>query len=434
LDRPIVEQITCIAEQIKNKEAEVISAENRLVLPGIIDAHVQLEVSYRDTVMTDNFESGSKAAIAGGVTTLIDFADQKKGTTPLKTLEARRKEADRFISTDYSLHFGLTDVNETSLEQIPDIIRSGVPSFKIYMTYSNRGRMVSGGELLEVMRRVKNHNGIVEVHAEDDPVIVYQTEKLLAEGKSKPKYFPESRLPIAERIAINNAIFMSEETGCPLYVHHISTAKGVELVKAAKDKGQQVYGETCPPYLELTEEKYKEADCHLYIVNPPLRTAYDMERLWKAVTEGSIDVIGTDHCSYTREQKSKNKNNFDLIPAGFPGVETLLPYMYTTGVHQGRFKVMKLVELLSANPAKLFGLYPQKGTLQIGSDADLVILDPVAEYKLDPADLFMNVDFHPFEDMMLHGRVECTILRGSVVYLDGQFKHLGKGRFIPARL
>jgi dihydropyrimidinase len=216
-------------------------------------------------------------------------------------------------------------------------------------------------------------------------------------------------------------------------VHHVTTAKAVDLIRAAKQRGLPVYGETCPPYLELTDAVYQEDDAHLFVVNPPIRKQADRERLWKGVQDGSIDVIGTDHCAYTLAQKARDKDNFDGTPAGFPGVETLLPFMYTRGVAEGRIDLPRLVELISTNPARIFGLYPRKGTLDIGSDADIVIYDPKVEIELAPSDLHMNVDFHPFTGMQIRGQVCSTFLRGVPVFADGRFRETGTGRFVSAK-
>lgn len=428
------EKIEAVGQRLIADDARVLDAEGKLVFPGIVDAHVQLEMGYRDTMMTDNFETGSKAAAAGGVTTLIDFAVQKKNTSILDTLAARRDQAERCISVDYSLHLGFTDVNDANLEQVQDVVDAGVPSFKIYMTYSNRGRMVSGGRMLDVMKHVVRAGGMVDVHAENDPIVVYENEKLLRKGKTAVKYFPLSRPLLAEIIAFQSAISMAEETGCPLYFHHTSSGKGVELIKSAREQGLEVYGETCPPYLQFTESKYQDEDGYQFIVNPPLRDQSDQDRLWRGLLEGSLDVVGTDHCSYNLAHKKDNKDNFDSIPAGFPGIETLLSTMYTIGVKQRNMPLSRLVSVLSAKPSKIFGLYPQKGSFQIGTDADLVIFDPHSQWTLNPDKLFMNVDFHPFAGMTMWGQTETTMVRGRPVFTNGKLAETGKGRFVEASL
>jgi dihydropyrimidinase len=236
---------------------------------------------------------------------------------------------------------------------------------------------------------------------------------------------------VAEIIAVHSAITLAEQTGCALYVHHATTAGTVDLIEGAKRRGVPIFGETCPPYLVFDESVYERDDGYLYIVNPSIKGPADRQRLWRGIQEGSIDVIGTDHCGYTLTQKSRQPDNFDATPAGFPGVETLLPFMYTKGVCEKKITIFRLVELLSENPAKIFGLFPRKGTIAIGSDADLVIFDPTAEWTVRPEDLHMSPDYNPFTDMTLRGRVRHTFLRGHHVYTEGDFMETRMGQFLP---
>jgi len=344
---------------------------------------------------------------------------------------ARLEQAEGKVSTDFTLHQAITDSSPRFLEQISEIIARGIKSFKIYMTYSNRGRMITPGELEAIMLRVKPFGGVVEVHAEDDSIVVRRTADLLSAGSTDIPYFPSSRPAVAEIIAVQSAITVAEHTGCTLYVHHCTTARTVDLIQETKRRGIPVYGETCPPYLIFDDSVYERDDGYLYIVNPTIKGPADRQRLWSGIQDGSIDVIGTDHCGYTLAQKSRQPDNFDATPAGFPGVETLLPFMYTMGVYKKKITLGKLVELLSENPARVFGLFPRKGTITIGSDADLVVFDPSVEWVVRPENLHMSPDYNPFTDMTLRGQVRHTFVRGHHVYADGDFKETHRGEFLP---
>ena len=417
-----------IGQSLTEPTIPAIDATGYLILPGIVDPHVQFELPS----LTDDFDTGTRAAACGGVTTIIDFADQPRGVDAIKYLRERKAIANSKVNVDYSLHMSITDLSGNTLSHIQTIIREEmIPSFKLYLAYSRRERMVNDGEVFAIMREVARHGGIVGVHAESDALIEYLTKELIESGCTDPRYFPQSRPDVAEAISVSSAIGLARATGCDLYVHHVSTALAIEAIAEAKRNGMRVWAETCPHYLILTEEIYSGDNRYLFVMNPPLRKKKDRERLWEAIQKGEIDTIGTDHCSYMVDQKTKN-TRFDQVTPGVPGVEALLPVMYTEGVAKKKMTLPRLVELLCLNPARIFGLFPQKGTISIGSDGDLVIFDPNAQWTLKAADLHTNSDFCPFENMPLAGRVKKTILRGEIIYEDG--KYCGthhRGRFIP---
>ena len=421
--------IASIGKSLEVPEVRTLDAGGCLVFPGVVDPHVQFEVVHTHVSMTDDFDTGTKAAACGGVTTIIDFADQPKGVDALTYLRDRKAVADAKVNVDYTLHMSITDLSGGTLNEIPAIVREeAIPSFKLYLTYRKMNRMINDGQMFAVMRAVASVGGIVGVHAESDSLVEYLTEELIQKGETDPCYFPQSRPDIAEAISVATAIEVARATGCDLYVHHVSTALAIDHIARAKREGVRVWAETCPHYLILTDEVYTGEDRFLYIMKPPLRSAKDRERLWIAVQKGEIDTIGTDHCSYMKEQKTKH-TSFDQTPPGIPGIETLLPVMYTEGVAKGRVSLERLLELLCANPARIFGLFPRKGTLSIGSDGDLVIFDPNAPWTLKAGLLQTHSDFSPFENMPLAGRVKKTILRGEVVYENGKFcgtSHGGK--------
>ena len=428
-------KIQALGEEIKVSDIPIIDASDRLVLPGIIDAHVQLECAYKETVMTDDFATGTKAAAAGGVTTIIDFADQEQSRTPLEELEQRMAIADAKVNVDYSLHLGVTNIKGEQLAQLEEAVWGHkIGSFKLYMAYRNRGRLVDEGQIYAIMREAARLGVVVGVHAENEPLIDYLLENLVREGKTGVPYFASSRPDLAEQMSITIAGQLAEATGATLYIHHLSTAAGLEAVRDARRRGVPVYAETCPQYLVLTDDVYQQSEGCLYVMNPPLRGAKDREALWEGVIKGEIQVIGTDHCSYTRAQKGRSKD-FRNIPAGIPGIETLLPVMYSEGVATGKIDLSNLVELLALNPAQIFGLYPQKGDIQVGADGDVVLFDPRVKWAFTAENLHMNVDYSPFSKLNITGRVDKTILRGTVIYEEGRWcGQENCGRFVPAQV
>ena len=407
--------IADIGRSLSDRDAPVVDATGCLVFPGVVDPHVQLELP----ALTDDFDSGTKTAACGGVTTIIDFADQPRGVDALKHLKDRRAAADAKVNVDYTLHMSITDLSGDTLNHIRTIVKDEkVASFKLYLAYSRRQRMVNDGEAFAVMREAAKHGAVVGVHAESDSLCEYLTTELIQSGRSSPSCFPQSRPEVAEAISVSAAIGLARATKCDLYVHHVSTALAIDLIARAKREGQRVWAETCPHYLLLTDEVYAQEDGCLYIMNPPLRASENVERLWKALQRGEVDTIGTDHCSYMAEQKRKSPR-FDQVVPGVPGIETLLPVMYTEGVAKGRISLGRLVELLCLNPARIFGLFPYKGNLSVGSDGDLVIFNPRFEWTLKAADLHTHADFCPFEGYRVAGRVEKTVLRGEIIF-DGK--------------
>lgn len=413
--------------------AEVYNATGMLVMPGIVDPHVQVEVLYGKFPMTDDFDTGTIAAAAGGVTTIIDFADQAHGIPAYEFLKRRRAAADGRVNIDYTLHMSLTDTNVPCVEDMQKVVESGITSFKLYMAYSKRDRMVNEGQMMDIMTEAARINAICGIHGENDNYVEYMTKKLLAEGKCGLEYFTTARPAINEAIAVTTAIAIAEYTGCILYVHHCSCARTLHAIQEGRRRGAKIYCETCPCYLNLTEDVYRQENAELFVVNPALRTAADNQALWDGICKGDVDTLGTDHCSYTKEQKFRNKGDFSAIPAGHPGVEISLPLMYTTGVVSGKISVNRLIELMSYNPARIFGL-AQKGRLTPGCDADVVIFDPQHKWTMSADKLLMNVDFTNYDGMQMTGSVKATFLRGEKLYEDGVFcgtHHMG--RYVPAK-
>lgn len=430
--------ISAVGRNLKDlagPDIPVIDASGCYVFPGIIDPHVQLEGKYKDTEMTDDFFSGTRSAAAGGITTIIDFAVQKQdGGSALEMFHARRGQADPKVCVDYNLHAGITRSDDRTLEEIKELVRLGAGSFKCYMTYRKRGRLVVEDDLLRIMTEVGKNGGLVEVHGENNTLVEYMTDRLVNAGTTTAADFPHSRTSIAEEIAVSSAALLSRYTGCDLYVHHVTSKYVVDIIADAMKRGIRVYGETCPQYLLIDDSVYAGDKGYLYVMNPPIRDKESQNRLWEALGDGGLKTVGTDHCSYSIAQKKEKSTTFHDMPAGVPGLETMLSSVYTYGVDSGRLSPEKMVEVLSLNSARIFGLYPEKGAIQPGADGDVVIYDPEPEGTYSSADNVMLTDFHPFEGMRVKGRVKTTILRGNVIYDNGTFTgEAGMGRFLPCR-
>jgi dihydropyrimidinase len=411
---------------------EVIDAEGKLVLPGAIDAHVHLEMPVDGLRSADDFYTGTVAAAFGGVTTLLDFAMQAPGRPERECIAERRAQADPKVVIDYSLHANFTEQSQASLAEIPKIIASGLTSFKLLTAYKRRGLMVEAGFLYAVLREARAHGGLVALHAEDGYIIEYLTERLLAAGKTGWIYHYESRPNFVEAAAIAEAIELAKGLGAPLYIVHLSTREGLELIKQARRAGYPIFAETCPHYLEFTKEKYLDEAGPDYVMSPPLRTEADRAALWEGLAEGSIDVVASEHCPFTQGEK-RAARTFAEVPSGVMGLETMLPYLFSEGVGKGRISLSRLVELVSLNPARLFGL-EGKGQIALGKDADLVILDPELERPVRAAELHMNTDYNIYEGKVLRGWPVLTISRGKVIMRDGEFLGSpGRGRFIARR-
>lgn len=410
----------------------IIDAQGMYVFPGIIDVHTHFEIVGGGGVKTaDDFYTGTKAAALGGVTTIIDFTKQEKDEFISDANNKRLLEAKDKVCIDFGLHSHFTDLNKDSFDAIPDVINAGYSTFKLFMTYKKAGFLIEDGELLETIRKTHESNGMVMVHAENDSICEYYTEKYINEGKLLPKYHACSRPNIAEAEAVSKAALFASETNSLLYIVHLSTAQGSQIVEEARKNGVKIMAETCPQYLILTDDKYLETNGHYHIAAPPLRKKADQDKLWEGITKGYIPVVSTDHCSFTTKQKDAGRESFKDVPPGIPGTETLLPLMHHFGVNQGRISFNKLIEVLCHNPAKIFGLYPNKGTLTVGTDADIIIFDPNKKVRLGADTLHMGSDYSPYEGIEVQGYPATTILRGNIIVENGQF--LGKegaGQFI----
>ncbi len=397
-----------------------IDARERLILPGVIDTHTHMALPVGGTRSSDDFHSGTIAAACGGVTMIIDFTVGESDLSLPEAVEKRLVTAQKAV-IDYALHAELVGWTPERVGEIFAAAEVGVRSFgEIFTTYSESGRRTSLCDLQVALAAIRKIGGTAMVHAEADELV----------HPEKGPY-PSARPALAEAVAIAQVGVIAAHTGCRTCIAHISSAQGLAALLTAMKQGAPIMGETCPQYLLLDEQVYAHEDGHLFSVVPPLRREEDRQALWAGLEEGGITLVSTDHCPFTRAQKEVGRTAPERLPAGLPGVETLLPLLYSEGVEKGRLPLTALPRLLSEGPAKTYGIYPQKGTLEIGTDADLVIFDPAARWTIQTEKLHMATDFSPYEGLAVCGAVETTIARGSVVYDKGSFQgEEGRGRFI----
>jgi dihydropyrimidinase len=418
------------------KGRDKVSAAGLWVIPGGVDPHVHLDMPTPTTVTSDDWNTGTKAAAYGGTTTVIDFVEPESGQSLLEALALRRAQADGRTHIDYSLRMTLTSADPATLAQIPAVVAAGIPSFKLYTTYA--GFALPDESLLLAFEAIGAAGGLVMAHCENDAILGHSLAKLRAAGRLAPQFQPQSRPALAEVEAIQRVILLARFTGVPLYIAHISTNKGSQAVERARQHGQAVYGETCPQYLLLDETCNQNPDPResvKFICAPPLRAAKDRQALWARLQSGGLQAVGTDHCAFNVEgQKDGGLENFERCPGGLPGIEARLALLHTFGVRAGWLTLQQWVSVCSAAPAQIFGLYPRKGSLEVGADADIVLFDPERRVKLTKSILHENVDHTPYEGLELQGWVQATYLRGQLIAsADGNppSQH-PTGCFIPA--
>ncbi|MBE9491264.1 MAG: dihydropyrimidinase [Bacteroidetes bacterium] len=399
----------------KSKNIQQINAKGMLVLPGGIDPHVHLHLPTPAGYSSDEFDTGSRAAIAGGTTSFIDFVTPLRGQSLIDALHLRRKEAEK-SQCDVKFHVSPVEwTTNTEQEIIHCICNEDIRSFKVYMAYHSTIGL-SDEDIFKVMKVVGKHGGIVTMHCEIDETIEKLRAKFISESKRSSKYHPLSRPNAVEAEAVKKAIELAEKAECPLYIVHVSTHESLDYIAKAQAKGQAVYAETCPQYLLLDDSLYNQPfdkSC-AYIMSPPLRKKEDQEVLWQAIDDGIIQTIGTDHCPFTLEQKRKGINDFTKIPNGAGGIEHRLSLLYTYGVLKNRISLKKFAEVTSTNPAKIFGLFPQKGSISEGSHADLVIWNPTAKQTISAKTHHQNCDMNIYEGFEITGKPLITIVKGEV--------------------
>lgn len=404
-----------------NTSSRIIDARGLLVLPGIIDAHAHFHLRLGPGRYTaDDFTTGSAAAACGGITTFIDYTGQGPGKSLIKGLKDRVKEAAGHTYTDFSFHCMLTgwEKLEKPARQMAEIIKAGVPTFKMFTAYGARGLMASDAALFSALKAAGKLGALICVHAENGHIIDLLTERYA--GHKGISALPLSHPASTETEAVYRVSALAASSGAPVYFVHLSAGGSANIVRTARTLGFKVMGETCPQYLALNHLRFKGKDGHLYSCCPPLRTRADNAALWRAAAAGELQVIATDNCTFTRAQKNAWGGDIRKLPMGLPGAQTLLATAYTLGVKAGHIKIERLVEMLCENPARIMGLYPRKGVIKLGADADFAIIDPQASRKVDWRTMSHNTDYSPWQGMKLYGFPKYTILRGEVIAQDGK--------------
>lgn len=411
-----------------------IDGKGQYVFPGIIETHAHMLLPFGGTFTMNDFYDGTRAGAFGGVTTLIDFADQIKGRSVLEAYDKRRKQTDGNCAVDYSLHCTLTDINDETIAAIPKLVEMGITSFKFYTAYSAGGLFVPMDQMKRAFEEVARCGALATVHAEKESILLDAMRMLRKQGKTLMPYFVESRPAEAEEAAVFDLVELCRQTGAALLIRHVSSEAGVRLICGAQQEGLPVYGETCPHYLYLTREVYDRPDAADYIVNPPIRGEADREALWNALKQGAAFTIGTDDCAFYRSQKRVSSRFMD-IPGGFSGIETRFLIMYELGIRQRGLSLPHLSRLMSYNPSRLYGLFPRKGVLMAGADADLFLVDPTQTTTISSKMMHEKTDYTVFEGFQAHAAITYTVSNGKIIVDHGaDLTEKGAGRWIARSL
>ncbi len=412
---------------------EVLDATGMLLLPGGIDAHTHLDMPFGGTTSSDDFETGTRAAAIGGTTTIVDFAIQARGTKMRDALDTWWKKAESKACIDYGLHMIVTDLPEAGLEDMDDMVREGVASFKLFMAYPNV-LMVDDATIFRALQQTAKNGALICMHAENGSVIDVIVRQALAEGKTAPIHHALTRPTLAEAEAVHRAIALAEMAGVPIYIVHLSSEDALNQVREARDRGLPAFAETCPQYLLLSIDNMQVPgfEAAKYVFTPPLREKENLPKLWDGLKTDNLQVVSTDHCPFCFEdQKALGKDDFTKIPNGGPGIENRLQLLHHHGVNADKISLNRFVEIVSTAPARIFGMYPRKGAIAPGSDADIVVWDPKAEHLISAKTHHMRVDYSMFEGFKVQGNARQVFSRGELIVDKGQYiGRTGRGLYL----
>jgi len=426
------ETVTTIGKSLDMDVDVVIDAAGKLVIPGGIDPHTHMELPFGGTSSSDDFFTGTRAAAFGGTTTIIDFAVQNKGESMIQGVDNWHKKAEGKTCIDYGFHLITTEFEDGHTEQMYTLMDEGVTSFKLFMAYPGVF-LADDATIFRAMSAAGERGGLICMHAENGIVINEIIKRFLADGRTAPKYHALTRPTIAEAEGVHRAIAIAEMAESPVYIVHLSCTDALNQVRQARDRGIPAFAETCPQYLFHSIDDYGEGwDGAKYVMTPPLREKHNHDELWKGLKMDDLQVISTDHCPFCmKEQKELGRDDFSKIPNGAPGVENRMNLIYNGGVVENRISLNRFVELTSTAAAKMFGLFPKKGTIAVGSDADIVIFDPEKEHSFGLDAEHMNVDYSSYEGWKMKGKVETVLSRGRVVIENSEHKgKAGDGQFL----
>jgi dihydropyrimidinase len=425
------ETIVSLGRNLSAEGAEVIDCTDKLIMPGGIDPHVHLEMPFMGTFSSDTYETGTRAALHGGTTTVIDFILQKQGNSLRSAFEEWSGRATGNAVGDYSFHMAVTDFNPSTKEEIKDMIAEGITSFKTFMAYKG-ALMIDDAQMVGLMQEVKKHGGLVTAHATNGDMIDTLIAQHRAQGKLTPLYHYLSQPEVTESEASGRFVDIANYTGVNAYIVHLTCEGALNQVRRATERNQRVLVETCIQYLLLDARLYEnEAEGAKWVMSPPLREKKDQATLWAGINQGLVNVVGTDHCPFMWEQKLMGKDDFSKIPNGHPAIEHRMELLFSEGVNKGKITPQKFVEITSTNAAKIFGMFPRKGTISIGADADLVVFDPQKKHVISAVTHHMNCDYSGYEGWEVTGKIDTVLLRGKVAVDVGEIKiSKGYGQFI----
>ncbi len=426
-------KVECIGKDLKIKADEILDAKDRYVIPGGVDVHTHLDMPFGGTSSVDDFLSGTIAAAMGGTTTIVDFAIQERGSSLSLAFETWMKKAEAKAVIDYGFHCIMREFSPKLSLEMAQLVKEGVTSFKLFTAYPGVF-MMDDASIFRALQRSGEIGATICLHAENGGVIDVLVEQALKKGNTAPKYHALTRPALAEAEATHRVIALAQMADVPVYIVHLSSAEALEQVAQARHKGIPAYAETCPQYLFLSYDNYEETGFGgaKYVMSPPLRDQCQQHDLWRGLRFNDLQVVATDHCPFCmKEQKELGRDNFSLIPNGAPGIETRVSLMYDGGVLKKHISLNRWVELISTAPAKIFGMFPQKGTIAVGSDADIVIFNPHKDWTISAKTHHMKADYNPYEGRTIKGVSETVLSRGEIIVKDRQLlARPGRGQYL----